>query len=249
MADLIKTSNPALSAKTFQSQAGAFGQAEPMTLQGTVNKTGVLLFCAFATAAYSWQQAMINPDAAGGWMMLGFIGGLVLALVTVFKKEWAGVTAPLYALAEGLALGGISAVFNQTYHGIAIQAVEATFAVTLIMLFLYSSRVLRATPKFTMGVAAATGAIFLVYMVDMVMGFFHSGVPLLNSNGPFGILISVVIVGVAALNLILDFGFVESGVQAGAPKYMEWYGAFGIMVTLVWMYIEMLRLLSKLNNR
>jgi uncharacterized YccA/Bax inhibitor family protein len=243
----MKTSNPALSAKTFESQVGTSG--ETMTLQGTVNKTGILLFCAFATAAWSWQEAIANPQAAGGWMMAGVIGGLVLAIVTIFKKEWAAMTAPLYALAEGLALGGISAVFNQAYHGIALQAVEATGAVTLVMLVLYTSRLVRATPKFTMGVIAATGGIFVVYILDMFLGFFHSGVPLLNSNGPMGILISVVIVGVAALNLILDFGFVETGVQAGAPKYMEWYGAFGIMVTLVWMYVEMLRLLSKLNSR
>jgi uncharacterized YccA/Bax inhibitor family protein len=247
MAALIKTSNPALSAKTFQNAIAAGG--ETMTLQGTVNKTGVLLFLAFATAAWSWQQALTQPAALPVWLWGGVFGGLALAVVTVVKKEWAPVTAPLYALCEGLALGALSAVMNQAYPGVALQALEATLGVTVVMLLLYTSGTLRATPKFAMGVMAATGGIFFVYLLDMVLGFFHSGVPLLNSSGPLGIGISVVIVIVAALNLILDFGFVESGVQAGAAKSMEWYGAFGIMVTLVWMYIEMLRLLGKLNQR
>jgi uncharacterized YccA/Bax inhibitor family protein len=174
---------------------------------------------------------------------------LVFAIATIFKKEWSPITAPLYALAEGLALGGISASLEKAYSGIAIQALGLTLGVTLVMLMLYTSRILRATPKFTMGVIAATGAIFFVYVVDIILRFFGHQVPLLNSSGPWGIGISVVIVIVAALNLILDFGFVETGVHAGAPKYMEWYGAFGIMVTLVWMYIEMLRLLAKIRER
>ncbi len=247
MASLIKTSNPALSAKTFENQIAVTG--ETMTLQGTINKTGLLIFCAFATAAWTWKLALTQPAAVQGWLLGGVIGGLVFALATVFKKEWAPATAPLYALCEGLALGGLSAALNRAYPGIALQALEATLGVTLVMLFLYSTGTLRATPKFAMGVMAATGGIFFVYLLDMVLGFFHSGVPLLNSSSPLGIGISVVIVIVAALNLILDFGFVETGVHAGAAKYMEWYGAFGIMVTLVWMYIEMLRLLAKLNNR
>ncbi len=247
MAALIKTSNPALSAKTFQNHLAASGEA--MTLQGTINKTGLLLFCAFAAAAWTWHLALTQPASLPAWLWGGTLGGLAFALVTVFKKTWAPATAPLYALCEGLALGGLSAVLNQTYHGIALEALEATLGVTVIMLMLYTSGKLRATPKFTMGVVAATGGIFIVYMIDMALGFFHAGVPLLNSSGPLGIGISVVIVIVAALNLILDFGFIETGVHAGAAKYMEWYGAFGIMVTLVWMYIEILRLLAKLNQR
>ena len=247
MASLIKTSNPALSAKTFDNQIAAGGEA--MTLQGTVNKTAVLIFCAFVTAAWSWQQALTQPAALPVWLWGGVIGGLLLAIATIFKKEWAPVTAPLYALCEGLALGALSAVLNQAYPGVALQALEATLGVTVVMLLLYTSGTLRATPKFTLGVMAATGGIFLVYLLNMVLGLFHSGVPLLNSSSPLGIGVSVVIVIVAALNLILDFGFVETGVRAGAAKYMEWYGAFGIMVTLVWMYIEMLRLMTKLNRR
>ena len=247
MPALMKTSNPALSAKTFEQHPAAAGEA--MTLQGTINKTGILLFCAFASAAWTWHLASTRPAAVAGWLWIGLLGGLGLAFVTIFKKEWAPVTAPLYALAEGLALGALSAVMNTAYHGIALQALEATGGVTLVMLMLYTSGVLRATPKFTLGVIAATGGIFVVYILDLVLSFFHAGVPLLNSTGPWGIAISVVIVIVAALNLILDFGFVESGVHAGAARYMEWYGAFGIMVTLVWMYVEILRLLAKLNSR
>jgi uncharacterized YccA/Bax inhibitor family protein len=248
MADLFKTSNPALNEKTFQGPVAAAGEA--MTLQGTVNKTGLLLLCVVGTAAWTWGLAHSNtPQAALPWMIGGLIGGLVFSLVTIFKKTWSPVTAPIYALCEGLVLGGISALLEQQYPGIAIQALGLTFGVTAVMLVLYTSRVLRATPKFTMGVIAATGAIFIVYMVDIVLGMFGRHVPLLNSSGPWGIGISVVIVVIAALNLILDFGFVETGVHAGAPKYMEWYGAFGIMVTLVWMYLEILRLLAKMRRR
>lgn len=248
MPGLFKTSNPALNANTFQGPIALGGEA--MTLQGTVNKTGLLLFCVSATAAWTWWLSNTqSPAAAMPWMIGGLIAGLVFAIATIFKKEWSPITAPLYALAEGLALGGISASLEKAYSGIAIQALGLTFGVTLVMLMLYTSRILRATPKFTMGVIAATGAIFLVYVVDIVLRFFGHQVPLLNSSGPWGIGISVVIVIVAALNLILDFGFVETGVHAGAPKYMEWYGAFGIMVTLVWMYIEMLRLLAKMRER
>ena len=248
MADLFKTSNPALNENTFQGPVATAGDA--MTLQGTVNKTGLLLLCVVGTAAWTWGLAHSNtPQAALPWMIGGLIGGLVFSLVTIFKKTWAPITAPIYALCEGLVLGGISALLEQQYPGIAIQAMGLTFGVTAVMLVLYTSRVLRATPKFTMGVIAATGAIFIVYMVDIVLGMFGRHVPLLNSSGPMGIGISVVIVIIAALNLILDFGFVETGVQAGAPKYMEWYGAFGIMVTLIWLYVEMLRLLSKIRRR
>ena len=247
MPGLIKTSNPALSAKSFAGRVAVDGEA--MTLQGTVNKTGILLFCVFATAAWTWQLASTHPEQVSRWLWIGVLGGLGFAMATIFKKEWAPVTAPLYAACEGLALGGLSAVMQQAYPGIAVQALEGTLGVTLVMLFLYSSRVLRATPKFTLGVMAATGGIFFIYMLDMVLGFFGLHLPLLNSDSPLGIAISVGIIIVAALNLILDFAFVESGVQAQAAKYMEWYGAFGILVTLVWMYIEILRLLAKLSRR
>jgi len=248
MPGLFKTSNPALNEKTFEGRVAVAG--ETMTLQGTVNKTGVLLLCVVITSAWTWGIAHSQaPEAALPWMMGGLIGGLVFALVTIFKKEYSPITAPIYALCEGLVLGGISALLERSYPGIAIQAMGLTFGVTAVMLMLYRTGVLRATPKFTVGVVAATGGIFVVYMVDLVLGIFGRHVPLLNSAGPLGIGVSAVIVIIAALNLILDFDFVETGVHARAPKYMEWYGAFGIMVTLVWMYMEILRLLSKVRQR
>jgi uncharacterized YccA/Bax inhibitor family protein len=248
MPGLFKTSNPALNENTFDGRVAVAGEA--MTLQGTVNKTGVLLLCVVITAAWTWGIAHSQtPEAALPWMMGGLVGGLVFALVTIFKKEWSPITSPIYALCEGLVLGGISALLERTYPGIAIQAMGLTFGVTAVMLMLYRTGVLRATPKFTVGVVAATGGIFVVYMVDLVFGIFGRHVPLLNSAGPLGIGVSAVIVIIAALNLILDFDFVETGVHARAPKYMEWYGAFGIMVTLVWMYMEILRLLSKVRQR
>jgi len=248
MPGLFKTSNPALNENTFDGRVAVTGEA--MTLQGTVNKTGILLLCVVITSAWTWGIAHSQtPEAALPWMMGGLVGGLVFALVTIFKKEWSPITSPVYALCEGLVLGGISALLERSYPGIAIQAMGLTFGVTAVMLMLYRTGVLRATPKFTVGVVAATGGIFVVYMVDLVLGMFGRHVPLLNSAGPLGIGVSAVIVVIAALNLILDFDFVETGVHARAPKYMEWYGAFGIMVTLVWMYMEILRLLSKMRQR
>jgi uncharacterized YccA/Bax inhibitor family protein len=248
MADPLRTANPALNPRAFAGRQANAGEA--MTLQGTVNKTGVLLLCVVATAAWTWGLARSEaPTAAMPWMVGGVFGGLIVAFVTIFKKEWSPITAPIYALLEGLALGGISSIIDQVYHGIAMQAVGLTFGTLAVMLLAYRSGLLRATRKFTIGVIAATGGIFLVYMVDLVMGFFGRHVPLLNDAGPWGIAISVFIVVVAALNLILDFGFIETGVQSGAAKYMEWYAAFGLMVTLVWLYLEILRLLTKMNRR
>lgn len=249
VADLMRTANPALNDKVFRGFSGALG--ETMTLEGTVNKTGILLLCAMATAAWTWHLAM-NPATLpedGMLLMVGLIGGLIFALVTVFKKEWSGVTAPVYALLEGLVLGGISATLNARYPGIAIESVCLTFGTMFVLLLAYRSGMIKVTQKFRLGVVAATGAIFLFYMAEMILGFFGIHFVSINGSGPLGIGISLVIVCVAALNLVLDFDFIESGVAAGAPKYMEWYGAFGLMVTLVWLYLEMLRLLTKMRGR
>uniref|UniRef100_A0A7V4XT18 Bax inhibitor-1/YccA family protein n=1 Tax=Acidobacterium capsulatum TaxID=33075 RepID=A0A7V4XT18_9BACT len=244
----MRTSNPALNERVFRGQPMAFG--ETMTLQGTVNKTGILLLCAMATAAFSWHVFFTaGPAAVNGLMILGLIGGLIFALVTSFKAEWSPVTAPIYALFEGLALGGISAMFELRFPGIAIESVSLTFGTMLVLLMLYKSGVIKVTRKFQMGVMAATGAIFLFYIVEMVLGFFNIGQGLMYSSSPLSIGISLVIVGIAALNLVLDFNFIESAARSGAPKYMEWYGAFGLMVTLVWLYLEILRLMSKFQSR
>jgi uncharacterized YccA/Bax inhibitor family protein len=244
----MRTSNPALNEKAFKGQV-AIGEA--MTLQSTVNKTGLLLLCVVATAAWTWGLAHSEtPEAAIPWMIGGLIGGFVVALVTIFKKTWSPFTAPLYALLEGFVLGGISAVFEKTYHGIALQAVGLTLGVLFVMLLAYKTGLIRATQGFKIGVIAATGGIAVFYLVEMVLiFFFHFQFSAINGGGFWGIAFSLFVVVIAALNLVLDFDMIETGVNGGAPKYMEWYGAFGLMVTLIWLYHEMLRLLAKANRK
>ena len=247
----MRTSNPTLNGAAFDWSPARSGTGAVMTVNGTINRTVILLLCVLATACWTWSQFLDTRDPASvaPYMMGGVIGGLVMALVTVFKKEWAGVTAPIYALLEGLFLGGISALFELRFPGIAIESVALTFGTCLCMLVAYRSGWIRVTQRFTMGLVAATGGIMLVYLATMVLGFFHVQVPGIYGSGPVGILFSLFVVGIAALNLVLDFSFIEQGAQRGAPKYMEWYGAFGLMVTLIWLYLEMLRLLSKLRER
>ena len=247
MAQLMRTSNPALNDKVFQGEHAALGEA--MTLQGTVNKTGVLLICAVGTAAWTWNLFLHSPASVLPMMWLGLIGGLIFAMVTIFKKTWAPVTAPIYALLEGLVLGSISAMLEMRYHGIAIQAVSLTFGTLVVLLLAYRSGLIPVTDKFRLGVVAATGGIALLYFLEIVLGFFGVHFATINGAGPIGIGFSVFVVIIASLNLVLDFDFIESGVSAGAPKYMEWYAAFGLMVTLIWLYFEILRLLSKLRSR
>jgi uncharacterized YccA/Bax inhibitor family protein len=245
----MKTANPALNVNSFRVDQAVSGEA--MTLSGTVNKTGILLICVVATAAWSWNRFFHAPtsDTVLPLVAIGGIGGFILALVTIFKKEWSPVTSPIYALLEGLALGGISAVFELRYPGIAMQAVGLTFGTLFVLLLAYRSGLIRVTEKFKLGVVAATGGIAVFYLIEFVLGFFGVHFAAINGSGLLGIGFSVVVVIVAALNLVLDFDFIESGVNAGAPKYMEWYGAFGLIVTLVWLYLEILRLLAKLNSR
>jgi uncharacterized YccA/Bax inhibitor family protein len=242
---MFRSGNPALKADTFTSER-AFGVGA-MTLEGSVNKTGISLVILIATAALQWNG--VFGEAMPLAMLVGVIGGFVVALVTAFKKEWAPVTTPLYAALEGLALGGISLFFEGRYPGIVINAVGLTFGTLAALLLAYRSGLIRATENFKLGIFAATGGIALLYLVSMVMGFFGKSIPLIHGSGPIGIGFSLVVVVIAALNLVLDFDFIERGAEAGAPKYMEWYAAFGLLVTLVWLYLEMLRLLAKLQDR
>ncbi|MGB7266107.1 MAG: Bax inhibitor-1/YccA family protein [Terracidiphilus sp.] len=254
---LIKTSNPALGQNTFsdaaRSQYGGslIDASARMTLNGTVNKTGILLLCAVATAAWTWNSFLQTRDfsTVGPLVMVGAFGGLIVAFITAFKKEWSPFTAPIYALLEGLVLGGLSAVFNARYPGIAFEAVGLTFGTLFVLLLAYKSGLIKVTQKFRLGVIAATGGIMLFYLLEIVLGFFGINFTTVNGAGPVGIAFSLFVVAIASLNLVLDFDFVEQGVSYGAPKYMEWYAAFGIMVTLVWLYLEMLRLLSKMRSR
>jgi uncharacterized YccA/Bax inhibitor family protein len=245
----MRTSNPALNERAFQGERAVLG--DTMTLQGTVNKTGVLLICVIATAAWTWNLFLHShsPQTVMPLALLGGIGGLIVAMVTIFKKQWAGITAPIYALLEGLVLGSISAMLEVRFPGIAIQAVSLTFGTLVILLLAYRSGLIAVTEKFRLGVIAATGGIALFYIVEIVLGFFGIHFTAINGSGVIGIGFSVFVVIIAALNLVLDFDFIETGVRVGAPKYMEWYGAFGLMVTLIWLYFEILRLLSKIRSR
>lgn len=246
----MHTSNPALNANVFQQGAPATVSAQAMTIQGAVLKTAILLGCALVPASWVWDVFFHSGAASvSGYAMGGAIAGLVLALATIFVPRWSPVTAPLYAVAEGFFLGGISAVMEAQFHGIVLPAMVATFGTLLTMLTAYATGLVRATEKFRLGVVAATGAIALVYLVTIVLGLFHVQVPYIHQGGMIGIGFSLFVVVIAALNLVLDFDLVEQGARRGLPKYMEWYAAFGLMVTLVWLYLEILRLLAKMRSR
>lgn len=241
----MRTANPALGDKSFSVRND---KATSMTIQGTANRTLLLLLALLVSAYYTWSQ-YFNGYGVSGLLMVGLIVGFILALITIFVPKVAPFTSIPYALAEGLVLGGISAMYESQFSGITMQAAMLTFGVLLMMLFAYKTRLIKVTKKFRLGVICATGAIFLAYLATFVMQLFGMGdVLYLHNSGPIGILISVGIVIVAALNLVLDFDFIEKGSKHNSPKHMEWYGAFSLMVTLVWLYLEILRLISKIRR-
>jgi len=239
----MRSGNPTLSEKTFQNLQTSTTADGSMTVSGTINKTGILFFILLLGASISWYQ----PSQLFIWG--GAIGGFIMAMVTVFKKEWSPITAPIYAGLEGLMLGGISVMYEGQYSGIVYNAVLLTIGVFAAMLVAYRSGWIEVTKRFRMGVVAATGGIALVYFASFIFSFFGTNLSLIHGNGIMGIGFSLVIVGVAALNLVLDFDMIEKGAEANAPKYFEWYTSFGLVVTLVWLYLELLRLLSKLQRR
>lgn len=239
----METSNPLL--KRESAFTAPWAQAQAMTLQGVINKTGILLLLCVGAAAFGWTHPALRLPL----LLVGIFGGLVACLVGTFKPAASPVAAPAYAILEGLAIGCISQVIELAYPGIVLNAMLLTFAVLGLMLFLYTTRTIRVTSGLVKGVLAATLAVVLVYTVDIVLNMFGAQVPLLHSSGPIGIGISVVIVGIAAFNLLLDFAVIEDGVSRGSPKYMEWYCGMALLVTLVWLYLELLRLLSKLRSR
>jgi len=257
--ELFRSSNPAFSEKIF-SKERVFTSDETMTVQGTINKALLMLILVVLGAAFTWKAYFesipvdplhpTTPTSVLIWMAVGGIGGFITSLVIIFSPKSSPIAAPIYAVLEGLFLGGISALFAAQYTGtIIIQAVGLTFLTFFLMLTAYRTGLIKVTEKFRTIVLVATGAIALMYFVSFILGFFGVNIGFIHSSGPIGIGISVVIIAVAALNLLLDFDFIDRASSQGAPKYMEWFGAFGLMVTLIWLYIEFLRLLSKLNSR
>lgn len=253
---MLRTSNPALGDRSFSIGAHNAIGADRMTIDGAVNKSFLLIAIVIAVAAWSWHMTMPESGWAAdvqpsipSWYWPAIIGTFIISLVIIFKQTTAPYLAPVYAAGEGLLLGTLSAIFEVRFPGIVIQAVLGTAGVFTALLLAYKSKLIPVTENFRLGVVAATGGIALVYIIDMVMRAFGVNVPFIHENGMVGIGISVVVVIVAALNLVLDFDFIEKGAESGAPKYMEWYAAFGLLVTLIWLYLEILRLLSKGRSR
>ena len=243
--NMLRSGNPTLNSKSFQNLANIGDSA--MTLQGTVNKTAVSLLILLITGYYTYSNGITEL------MYVGFIGGFILALITIFKKQWSPITVPIYSALEGLALGGISFAFKEMFYpGIVLQAILLTLGIFFALLFAYKSKIIKPTENFKLGVFAATAGIGVVYLISFLMSMFGSGgLEIFNPmNGDWmSIGISLFIVLIASLNLVMDFDFIEEAVDNGAPKYMEWYGAFGLLVTLIWLYIEILRLLAKISRR
>ena len=246
----MRSGNPMLSDETFKQHAGATDQR--MTLDGTVNKTGILLFITALCAAWPWSAVMQHSPMVAMLMPMAIgasIVGFILAMIISFKPHTAPYLAVIYAAAEGVFLGAISGTFEMRYPGIVLQAVALTFGTLGCLLLAYKSGVIKASENFKLGIVAATGAVALLYLVNFIMSFFGSGMGFINAPTPIGLAFSAIVVAIAALNLVLDFDFIEHGIANGSPKYMEWYAAFGLVVTLFWLYLEILRLLSKLRDR
>lgn len=252
---IFKSGNPTLTEKMFDKSlhetAGAFGV---MSVRGTMNKFGFLLIMMMSSAIYTWHLiAQDNAGIASTFMIAGAIGGFVLALIMMFKPNWAGYIAPGYAILEGFFIGGISAFFNAVfaakYPNLILNAVGLTLGVALAMFLLYNFRIIKVTDRFKSIIVSATMGIAIFYFIVWILGMFGVNMGFAFDSSPLSIGISLFIVAIAALNLLLDFDMIEKGAEAGAPKFMEWYSAFGLLVTLVWLYLEILKLLSKLNSK
>tara|TARA_B110000444_G_scaffold63929_1_gene59861 strand:+ start:907 stop:1638 length:732 start_codon:yes stop_codon:yes gene_type:complete len=242
---MIRSGNPALSKKTFENLISSPNGV--MTLDGAINKTAISMGILLLAAYYTYSNAIID------YVIIGFVGGFIVALITIFKKEWSATTVPIYALLEGLALGGISKIYADAFEpGIVPQAIMLTLGILFALLFAYKSKIIKATENFKLGLFAATAGIGIVYLISFLMSMFGSGgLPVMNpaNSSMLSVGFSLFVVIIASLNLVMDFDFIETGAANGAPKYMEWYGAFGLMVTLIWLYLEILRLLAKLSSR
>jgi uncharacterized YccA/Bax inhibitor family protein len=239
----LRSGNPALNKNTFKNLSIDGNQT--MTIDGTVNKTSMALLMLLMSSYYTFTSSNTS------FIMVGMILGLILAITTVFKKHWAPITVPAYAICQGLALGGISAIYESMYTGIVQQAVFLTMGIFMALLFAYKTKIIKATENFKLGVFAATGGIGIVYLISFIMSFFGEGLSIMNiqNSSMMSIGFSLFVVIIASLNLVLDFDFIEEASEMGVPKYMEWYATFGLLVTLIWLYLEILRLLAKLQSR
>ena len=244
-----RSGNPAFRSKAFTHRSSDFSTNEAMTLSGAVNKTGFYLLLCTLTAALNWNLLYSNPGLASGLLYFGLIGGFITAMVTIFKPTTANISAPIYAALQGLALGAVSAMYESAFDGIVIQALALTFGTLAALLLAYKSGLIKPTENFRLMLFAATGGVFILYLVSFIMSFFGGPIGFIHSNSLMGIGFSLVVVAIAALNLVLDFDFIEQAAEQGAPKYLEAYGAFSLMVTLIWLYLEILRLLAKIYSR
>ena len=237
----MRSGNPVLNKNTFTNS----DTTNTMTIDGTVNKTSISLLILLCSAFYTFS----NNNTQFIW--IGIIGGLITAIITMFKKEWSPFTVPIYAALEGLALGGISTIYEPLYAGIVQQAIFLTIGIFSALLIAYKTKVINPTENFKLGVFAATGGIFIFYIITLILSFFGVSTSILNplNGGMISIGFSIFVVIIASLNLVLDFDFIEEASEKNVPKYMEWYGAFGLLITLIWLYLEILRLLAKLQSR
>ena len=239
----LRSGNPALHKNTFKGLETTGDNT--MTIDGTVNKTSIALILLLFSSYYTYSTSNT------GFIFIGLIVGIVLAIATIFKKTWSPITVPLYAICEGLALGGISSIYESMYTGIVQQAIFLTLGIFTALLFAYKTKIIKATENFKLGVFAATGGIAIVYFISFIMSFWGGGLSIMNIQNAsmMSIGFSVFVVIIAALNLVLDFDFIEEASEIGVPKYMEWYATFGLLITLIWLYLEILRLLAKLQSR
>jgi uncharacterized YccA/Bax inhibitor family protein len=242
-----RTSNPALNSNTFKNvvKKDSLHLDNTMTIRGTVDKTALALCLLVISGYYSFSQSNLTL------MMIGMVLGLILLLTTIFKKTWAPYTVPLYSISQGFVVGGISYFYNSQYEGIVLQAVLLTILVLFSMLFAYRSKIIKPTENFKLAIFSSIMAIFLIYVIGIIMGLFGTGLSILDprNSSIASIGFSVFVVAIGAFSLVIDFDFIEEGAEKGAPKYMEWYGAFGLLITLIWLYVEILRLIAKLRNR
>ncbi len=249
---LFKSGNPALTKDTFNDiEKVAEGEENVMTLQGTVNKTGILLLAVILPALYTWDlfTSTLEFTTILPYFWTGSIGGLVLAFIIVYNMDWSPFLAPVYAILQGLCLGGLSAAINHKYPDIVMQALLLTFGICVVLLIIYKLKILKPTENFELIVASATGGLALYYLASFGLSFAGVELPFIHENNTGGIIFGLFVVILASMNLVVDFDFIEQGVEGRAPKYMEWYGAFGLMVTILWLYVEILRLLAKARKK